>query len=74
MPLRVRISEPALLSGLVDSFLRAKCVAQPVASDSCVVVHAQAGDAGEADREVAFFVRAWRLGHPGVEVELSQAC
>ncbi len=73
MPLRVRISEPALLSGLVDSLLRAKCVAQPVASDACVVVHA-AGDGGEAAREVAFFVRAWRLGHPGVEVELSQAC
>jgi hypothetical protein len=66
MSMQVRISEPALLSNLVDSFLRSGCVAQPCGRDSCVIVHVHARHAEEAEREVAFFLRAWQLGHPGV--------
>ena len=66
MPLQVRLSEPAPLPDLVDSFLRNECVAYAVADDSCVVIHVHAHHADEALREISFFVRAWQLGHPGV--------
>lgn len=71
MPLHVRISAPELLPGLVASFLRAECVAQAVERDTCVVVHALAEDSRQAHEEVAFFVRAWQVDHPGVDVELT---
>ena len=66
MPLQVRLSEPAQLPDLVDSFLRNECIAYAVADDSCVVIHVHAAHADEAFREVSFFVRAWQFGHPGV--------
>ena len=66
MPLQVRLSEPAQLPDLVDSFLRNECVAYAVGDDSCVVIHVHAHHADEALREISFFVRAWQLGHPGV--------
>ena len=66
MPLQVRLSEPAQLPDLVDSFLRNECIAYAVADDSCVVIHVHANHADEALREVSFFVRAWQLGHPGI--------
>lgn len=71
MPLYVRINAPDLLPGLVASFLGAECVAQAVERDSCVVVHPHADDSRQAHEEVAFFVRAWQLDHPDVEVELT---
>jgi len=66
MSMHVRISEPALLPDLIDLFLRNNCVAQPVGKDSCIVVHVHAYHADEAWREVAFFLGAWQIGHPGV--------
>jgi hypothetical protein len=66
MAMHVRISESALLPGLVDLLLANGCVAHVVGDDACVVVHVQAGDADEARRELAFFLRAWQLEHSGV--------
>jgi hypothetical protein len=31
-----------------------------------------AATSAEARLELAFFVRAWQLGHPGVEVKISE--
>jgi hypothetical protein len=70
--MHVRISEPALLPDLVSAFLRNECVAQRVGNDSCVVVHVHAGHADEAWREVAFFVRAWEIGNPGVSAVVTR--
>jgi hypothetical protein len=71
MPLHVRITAPELLPKLVASFLRAECVAQAVERDRLVVIHPSADDSRQAHEEVAFFVRAWQLDHPGVGVELT---
>lgn len=72
MTMQVRLSEPAQLPDLVDSFLRNECVAHAVTDDSCVVVHVHASHADEAWREISFFVRAWQLGHPGVAAVLTR--
>jgi hypothetical protein len=47
-------------------------VAQAVGDDSCVVVHVHAANAGEAWREVAFFVHAWRMQHPDLGAVLTR--
>ncbi len=66
MPIHVRIDAPALLPELIESFLRNRCVAQPVGDNSCLVIHVDAHHGGEAWREVLFFVRAWGIRHPDV--------
>lgn len=71
--MRVRITEPALLPGLIDLLLQSGCVAHAVGDDSCVVVHVHARDAEEAWRELAFFVRAWRTRHPDLAAVLTRA-
>ena len=68
--MRVRISDPALLSDLVGTLLRSGCVAHAVGRDSCAVVHVHALDAEEAGRELAFFLGAWQLPHSDVSVVL----
>jgi hypothetical protein len=72
MPMHVQLNEPAHLPGLVDSLLQGRCVAHPITSDSCLVVHVQASDAEEAWCELSFFVRAWELAHPGVAAVISR--
>jgi hypothetical protein len=72
MSMRVRLTKPALLGELVALLLQNGCVAQAVGDDSCVVVHVHAGDADEAWREVAFFVRAWRTRHPELGAVLTR--
>jgi hypothetical protein len=66
MPTHVRIDQPELLPDLINSFLRSGCIAQPVGNSSCIVVHVDAEHAGEAWREVIFFVRSWEIRHPDV--------
>jgi hypothetical protein len=68
MPTRVRISEPALLPGLIDAFLRNHCVAQRLDDETCLVVHVRAHDTDEARKELNFFLRAWQALHPSVSV------
>jgi hypothetical protein len=70
MSMHVRISDPALLTALVDSLLEHGCIAHTVAEDRCLVVHVNARHAEEASREVAFYVRAWQLGHPNVSADV----
>jgi hypothetical protein len=72
MTMRVRITESALLPDLVDLLLRNGCVALAVGDGSCLVVHVYAGDAEEAWRELAFFVRAWRSQHPDLGAVLTR--
>jgi len=70
MPMHVRISEPALLPELMDLFLRNDCVAHPVATDACLVLHVHANHGSEARQELAFFLRAWQISHPHVTAAL----
>jgi len=70
MTMLVRISEPALLPGLVDLLLRSGCIAHAVGRGACAVIHVRARDGAEAERELAFFLRAWQLGHPDVSAVL----
>ena len=66
MVLKIRIGDPALLPELISALAHSDCIAQRVGSDACRVVHVFAGHAEEALTELAFFVRAWQLAHPGV--------
>lgn len=71
MPIEVRISEPRLLDELMSALLRSRCVTQRLGRDACVVVHVDAANPDEAQRELAFFVGAWQLRHPGVLTTIS---
>jgi len=71
VPIEVRISEPRLLDELMSALLHSRCVTHGLRHDSCVVVHVDASDHDEAVRELAFFVDAWRLAHPGVSAHVS---
>jgi hypothetical protein len=71
MPFEVRISEPALLEELITTLSRHGCIAYRQSQESCRVVHVHAAHSDEAERELAFFVRAWGLAHPGVAAAIS---
>jgi hypothetical protein len=66
MPMKVEITDGNLLTELVDSLKRSGCRADPTTDSACHVVHPLASTENEALLEVAFFVRAWQLRHPGV--------
>ncbi len=68
----VEITQPALLPDLISGLERSGCAADRVAPSACRVSDLDAADAKEGRLELAFFVRAWQLGHPGVEVTISQ--
>jgi len=68
----VEITQPALLPDLISGLERSGCAADRVAPSACRVRDLDAADAKEGRLELAFFVRAWQLGHPGVEVTISQ--
>lgn len=68
--MRVRISEPGLMTNLVESLQRGDCLSAPVAEDECQVVHPFALDELEARVELMFFLRAWAISYPDVRVEL----
>ena len=71
MPIEVRISEPRLLDELIAALLRNRCLTHRLGLNACVVVHVDAADPDEAERELAFFVGAWQLRHPGVSTAIS---
>ena len=62
----VEISDEALLTDLMRAFARSGCHVDRTADSACRVVHPVATNQNEALPEVAFFVRAWQLGHPDV--------
>jgi hypothetical protein len=70
MSMHVRLSDPTLLTALVNALLEHGCIAHTVAEDRCLVVHVKARHAEEARRELAFFLRAWQLGHPDVSADV----
>jgi hypothetical protein len=71
MALVVEITQPALLPDLISGLERSGCAADPVAPSACQVRGLGATDAEEQRVELAFFLRAWQLGHPGVEATIS---
>jgi hypothetical protein len=71
MALVVEITQPALLPDLITDLERSGCVAERLAAAACRVRDLSAASSEEARLELAFFVRAWQLVHPGVEVTIS---
>jgi hypothetical protein len=71
VPVHVRISRPWLLDELMAELLRNRCVALRLGRDACAVVHVDAVNPDEAEREIAFFIGAWTLRHPGVSTTIS---
>ena len=71
MPITVEITDGKLLTDLIDAFRRSGCSAQRTTSSACRVVHSLASSKDEAVLEVAFFLRAWQLRHPGVGATLT---
>jgi hypothetical protein len=67
----VEITRSELLRDLIEAFVRSGCQATRTARDGCRVVHPEATSDREAQLEIAFFLRAWQLAHPGVGVTLA---
>lgn len=67
---RVVINEPRLLPELADRFRQNDCLVFGLSESSLDVLHQAARDDDEAREEVAFFVRAWQLAYPDVDVDL----
>jgi hypothetical protein len=70
---RVVINQPRLLPELADRFRQSNCLVFGRSECSLDVLHQAARDDDEAREEVAFFVRAWQLANPGVDVAVSPA-
>jgi hypothetical protein len=66
MPIEVRLSDPLLVDELIRAFSKHGCRADRLGDDSCRVVDVQGNAPDGARHELAFFVRAWQLAHPGV--------
>ena len=66
MALVVEITQARLLPNLIAGLERSGCRVEPVGSTSCTVVPPPVADLDEARLELAFFLRAWQLQHPGV--------
>ena len=71
MPMTVEINDGALLKDLMDALARSGCRAQRTADRACHVIHPLASSKAEAMLEVAFFLRAWELRHPGFAATLT---
>jgi hypothetical protein len=71
MPMTVEITDGALLAELIDAFARGGCRADRTTERACHVDHPLATSKAEAALEVAFFLRAWQLRHPGVAATLT---
>jgi hypothetical protein len=72
MALVVKITQADLLPDLISGLQRSGCVADRLAPAACRVRDLDEASREEARLELAFFVRAWQLGHPGVEVTISE--
>ena len=72
MTLLVEITQPALLPDLISGLERSGCVADPIAPSACRVSPVNGADVVEERLELAFFIRAWQLGHPGVEATITE--
>ena len=70
--MNVEITRSELLGELIETLARGGCHVTRTAASACRVVHPLATSEQEAWLEVAFFVRAWQLGHPGVDATLTR--
>lgn len=66
MAVTVEITDEALLTDLMRALARSGCRVDRMAKSACRVIHPLATNEDEALLEVAFFLRAWQLGHPDV--------
>jgi hypothetical protein len=71
MPMTVEITDGDLLADLMDALKRSGCPADRTGSRAFRVTHPLAATQDEAVLEVAFFLRAWQLRHPGVGATLT---
>jgi hypothetical protein len=67
----VRLSHADLLPDLVQALVANGCRPLVLSPSSCAVAHPDPIDDAEAQAEIAFFVRAWALQHPGVVADLT---
>ena len=70
MALVVEITQPALLPDLISGLERSGCAADRIAPSACQI-RDLGENVGNECVELAFFVRAWQLAHPGVRVTIS---
>ena len=63
--MQIRVEDPAARSALESAFVAAGCPILPN-GDTIEVVHSDPA-------ELAFFLRAWRLVHPDVHLEVELA-
>jgi hypothetical protein len=66
--MELEIDRPELLGSLVAALRHGGCVCAELSRGRCVVWHVEAADARQADLELEFFLRAWRLQHAPVDV------
>jgi hypothetical protein len=72
MTLVVEITQADLMPDLISGLERSGCAADRVAPAVARVRDLGKATSAEARLELAFFVRAWQLGHPGVGVKISE--
>jgi hypothetical protein len=69
--LTVEITRSDLLADLIAALDRGGCEAIQTARAACRVAYPLAATEREAELEIAFFLRAWQLAHPGVGATLA---
>jgi hypothetical protein len=68
-PVRVRISEPGLLSDLVDSLSRASCHVERFGEDGIEIGSpSPLLTPDQARKEIGLYLVLWRVKHPNVRV------
>ena len=70
MDVIVEITQAVLLPELMTGLADCGCRAESVAPSACRVVQPCASSP-EARVELDFFLRAWEIGHPGVETAVN---
>ena len=70
MDVIVEITQAVLLPELMTGLADCGCRAESVAPSACRVVQPYA-PSPEARVELDFFLRAWEIGHPGVETAVN---
>jgi hypothetical protein len=71
--MHIRLRDPELLPALQALLRRAHCVVEKVAPDTLAAAVPEAADERQARLEIDLYLRAWRILHPGAEVEIHAA-
>ena len=69
--MKVYVSDSSCLVELVRDLIRGGCIPQALDEGTLEVFHPDAPTAHEARTELTFFLRAWRLKHPEVDIRLA---